>query len=367
MPSSDLDLAWAARARVARQRLAGATHSSVLDCVRSLGAVQSQDYPLACWSVGHRTADVTSADLQRAVGSGTILRTHILRPTWHFVAADDLRWMLTLSAPLVRARLIPYDSRGGLTPKTVARGVSAVARLFEDGRHRTRDQVMADLAAQRIPGLSAWALGHVLMHSELDAIICSGAPAGSRQTYAPFSSRVPAGPSLSRDEAVVELARRYFTSHAPATLRDFRWWSGLSAADARRALAALPDLQPVRVGDLELLAWRDDEDETASGPRAHLLQPFDELVVAYTESRHVVDTKGLLREKKADGLLSRTVLVDGQVAGRWRRDVGRAGIEVSIALAVRSTRRIVADIEEAAGRYAAFVERPLASFTVAPR
>lgn len=325
--------------------------------------MQSQEYQLACWSLGQRTTGATLASVDAAVAEGSVLRTHVLRPTWHFVAADDLRWMIALSGPLVKRKLVPFDSRGGLTPAVVARGVAAIAALMKSGAHYTRAQITAGLRTRRMGEVSGWTVGHLLMHAELDGIVCSGVPAGVHQTYTACDRRCPPT-RLTRADALAELGRRYFRSHAPATLRDFRWWSGLSASDARAAVDACPQLRPVRVGDLDLLDWTSDEVPDEAEPRAHLLQPFDELVVAYTDSRHVVDAKRLLREPKADGLLSRIVLVDGQVAGRWRRELGRPGVAMQIDLAVPVRRPIIKALEDAAGRYAAFMTRPLASFDV---
>lgn len=325
--------------------------------------MQSQEYPLACWSLGQRTPGTTHAAVESAVSEGHVLRTHVLRPTWHFVAADDLRWMIALSGPLVRRKLVPFDSRGGLTPAVVSRGVTAIAALIEGGAHFTRAQIADGLRTLGMGDVSGWTVGHLLMHAELDGIVCSGIPAGGHQTYSAFDRRCPPT-TLTRADALAELGRRYFRSHAPASVRDFRWWSGLSALDARVAMDASPELRPMRIGDLDLFDWVSGDDPDETGPRAHLLQPFDELVVAYTDSRHVVDAKGLLREPKADGLLSRVVLLDGQVAGRWRREIGRAGVEVQIELAVAFRRAAVDAIEVSAIRYAAFMTRPLASFEV---
>lgn len=273
---------------------------------------------------------------------------------------------MALTCAPVRAKVQAYDIAHELAPALVKRGNQALARLLADGRACTRDQVRAALEKALARSLSPVAVGHLLMYAELDAVVCSGAPAGSKQTYAAFDGRVPSAPPMPRDEALVALATRYFASHAPATMRDFRWWSGLSAADAKRAVANAQGLQTRQVAGLEFIDVDGDADGDVAGGDVHLLQPFDELMVGYTESRHAVDVQGRLREQKTDGLLSRTVLADGQVVGRWTREIGRTGVAMHIALAVPTTRRLVHRIEAAAGRYAAFLARPLASFAVAP-
>lgn len=358
------DLRWVARSRAGRQRLATARHGSVLDCVRWSGAVQSQDFSLACWSVAQRTRAATAAEVDAALSAGHIIRTHLLRPTWHFVAADDVRWMLALSAESVRAKLQAYTIERELTPVAVRRGIDALVRLFADGGARTREQVRTALQKTGSKGLSAFSVGHLLMHAELDGLVCSGPPAGSKQTYAAFDSRVPAAPSMMREESLAALAVRYFTSHAPATMRDFRWWSGLSAADAKRAVAGAPNLRARQIDGLDFIDVDDEAGEDTVSSDAHLLQPFDELMVGYTESRHAVDARGLVRDRKLDALLSRTVLLDGQVVGRWSRERSKAGLHVAI-VADTADARAKRALEAAAQRYAAFVGQPLVGLTLA--
>ncbi len=358
-------LSMAAR-RIARQRLEPGTRRTPDEIVRWSGAVQAQDYPLACWSVGQRTGGSPCASVTQAVAAGEVLRTHVLRPTWHFVAREDLRWMLALTGARVKARLVPFDSRGGLDPETVRRGVKAVAAVFRDGGHRTREEVASALKARRAPQLSGWALGHVLMHAELDGVLCSGCPKGSKQTHALLDERAPSLDYPTGDEALALLARRYFQSHAPATERDFRWWSGLAAAASRRAIAALgTELSTARVADLEFIEWRDPVAGASAG--AHLLQPFDELVVAYSESRGLLDLAGAVANRKPEGLLSRTVLVNGQIVGRWRRASSPQSFAVGVEMPSLPAVRVKRAIEAAAARHADFFGRRLepTAFTTA--
>lgn len=358
-------LSMAAR-RIAAQRLEPGIHRTPDEVVRWSGAVQAQDYPLACWSVGQRMDGGTHASVGEAVAMGAILRTHVLRPTWHFVAREDLRWMLALTGARVKARLVPFDSRGGLDPDTVKRGVKAVAAVFRDGEHRTREEVASALKARRFPELSRWALGHVLMHAELDGLLCSGRQKGSKQTHALLDERAPSLDYPTGDEALALLARRYFQSHAPATERDFRWWSGLGAAESRRAIAALEaEVSIVRVADLAFIELRDEMVDASAG--VHLLQPFDELVVAYSESRGILDLAGAVKDRKPEGLLSRTVLVNGQIAGRWRRESSPRSFAVSVEMPSLPAVRVKRAIEAAAGRHADFFGRRLepTAFTTA--
>src|SRR5262249_13344913 len=275
--------------------------------VKRLGAVQAEDYRMATWSIAQRLSH-RLADVEEAVATGTILRTHVMRPTWHFVARDDLRWMQELTAPRVLALMSHYDRRNGIDAALVARGTKTIAAAIGRGGHLTRREIAGAL----------WQAGQLLTHAELRAIVCSGAPRGRQQTYALVDERAPRRSPLTRDEALATLARRYFQSHGPATARDFRWWSGLSAADVARSIDVLGRaVERVRSGDRTYLVGA--KPVTRKAGSAHVIQPFDELVVAYRESGDVVDVSGAARGGSADGatLLTRGVIYDGQIVARW--------------------------------------------------
>lgn len=335
---------------------------SLLDTPESvvhwLGAVQSQEYGPAKWSIGQRTRAATAALLDDAISGGRILRTHILRPTWHFVLPADIRWMLELTAPRVRTMLASYDSKLSLDDAVYARSNELIARAVEGGNHLTRTEVAAALANA---GLSAKGqrLGHLMVRAELDQVICSGEPRGKQQTYASFDERAPDAPSLGREEALAELTRRYFTSHGPATLKDFRWWASLKAADAKRGLDMVrPELEHVAIAGREYWFAESTPASRNAGRRAHLLQGYDEYIVGYTESRDVLNVDGLV-DPIPQGAVSFThaVVLDGQVVGRWRHRAGTAMVEAR--LARRLDRGEERAVEEAAKRYGRFIGTPL--------
>jgi hypothetical protein len=306
-----------ARRRAANQRLSAPLAGAPADLVAWLGAVQSQDYPFGLWSIAQRLS--RSADVDAAVASGAIVRTHVLRPTWHFVARDDLRWMQELTGPRVLALMKHQDRRNGLDAPLIARSTKTIASAIERRGHLTRREIAGAIADAGIAA-TPWLVGHLVMHAELRAVVCSGAPRGPQQTYALADERAPRRSTRTRDEAIAELTRRYFQSHGPATARDFQWWSGLPAADVARGVDMLGrSLTRARCGERTYLVL-----ETGRPPRtraaAHVIQTFDELVVAYSESRDVVDVSGKVRAGGATGaaLLTRGVVYDGQLVARWR-------------------------------------------------
>ena len=222
------------RRRHASQRLSGEPLASVADAVRWSGAVQAQEFAEVKWSLAERIRGaITDAAVEREFAEGRILRTHVMRPTWHFVAAQDLRWLLRLTAPRVHQANKYMYRQAGLDGATLDRCQRVIARELGDGEPRTRRELVAALGADGIEGDSI-RLGYVFGHAELEQVICSGPRRGKQHTYMLVDDRAPSDPGPSGDAALAELARRYFRSHGPATARDFSWWSGLTLTDLPR-------------------------------------------------------------------------------------------------------------------------------------
>jgi hypothetical protein len=326
-----------ARDRAAAQRLSKPAAGTPAGIVAWLGAVQSQDYPLAKWSVAQRLSQ-SNAGVEAAIADGSILRAHVLRPTWHFVARDDLRWMQELTAPRVLALMHHYDRRNGIDAALIGRATRTIAKAIARRGHLTRRDVAEALSHAGIK-TTPWLVGQLLMHAELRAVVCSGAPRGRQQTYALVEERAPRPSSMTRDEALAALARRYFQSHGPATARDYQWWSGLSGADVSRGIGLLGrGVERVRSGERTYVVTSARPAMRTRAGSAHAIQPFDEFVVAYSESRAVVDVSGAARAGVAGGaaLLTRGVVYDGQLVARWRIAAQRG----ARALAIDPLRRL---------------------------
>jgi len=254
-----------------------------------------------------------------------------------------------------------YDRHHGVDAALVAASRTAITNAIAKSGHLTRVELAAALKTARVKAGSGWLVGHLLMHAELAAAICSGTPRDGRQTYALVEERAPKPSSFDGDVALAELAARYFQSHSPASLADFRWWSGLSAAQATRAVAALDGrIERMEVDGVTLLVDRASApaDTGVEGSGAHLLQAFDELVVAYSETRHLIDVAGLLRHRKPEGLLTRLVLLNGQAIGRWSRVPRGNRLTVSVTLAARSSAAERRTIQRGVDRFVSFLEQP---------
>lgn len=348
--------------RLRAQRLVGRPFATAEEAVRWLGAVQAQDYAGATWGLGQRVRNATERDVGAAFDRGSIVRTHVLRPTWHFVAPEDVRWMLALTAPRVRAAMAYYDRQLGLDEAAFRRSRAALERALSREKQLTRARVRDALEAAGIP-TAGQRLGNLLMRAELDAVICSGPRQGKQHTYTLLAERAAPAPRMARDEALAELAYRYFRGHGPAGLRDFAWWSGLSVEDAKRGIAAAEG-RLVEQADGETSLWRAQAPSpgTRAYLRAHLLPNYDEYVVGYKDRGHFFDA-GLFAGARARAsaalrdmaLANNLVVLDGRVVGGWRRTVAGRSVAVAATVMVSLDTSARRALDVAARAYAEFL------------
>ena len=353
-----MDHTIAAR-RLRNQAITGAGRRSPADVAAWFGAIQAQEYAPAKWGLALRMeADSRDTDIERAFDAGQILRTHLMRPTWHFVTPADIRWLLELTAPRVHLRMAPYNRQLELDAPTLTRAAAVCERALRDGRYLTRLELAERLAQS---GISARGqrLAHIAMHAELERVICSGPRRGNQFTYALLEERARRGQRLSRDEALGELARRFFRSHGPATVRDFVWWSGLTTPDAKRGIEII---RARSEGSNGLTYWsvRDAAAGRARDGRVRLLPVYDEYLVAYRD-RHAVPhwPPGGPALYGRVAALHHPVVIDGQVAGLWRTVRATSGVTVEVVTAASLGRAGQAALQEAAARYATCLGVPV--------
>ncbi len=323
--------------------------------VERLVAVQGQELAEARWSVAQRARDATEAGVERALASGALVRTHVLRPTWHLVAAADVRWLLALTAPRVHRLNASIYRQEGLDGATLARAHSVFERELGAGEPRTRPELAAALAGAGIHAEGV-RLAYVVMHAELEGLVGSGPRRGRRHTYVLLDT-----PDVRPADPLAELCRRFFTARGPASAADLAAWSGLTLTDVRTGLAAVePELAGVDAGDgVERWAAPVAARRRPGFPRALLLGTYDELLVGHREPRVV------LAHPLPRPALERAVLVDGRTVGTWRRTLSARAVGVEVApfgpLAPGAAEAIAAEVE----RFAAFLERP-ATLTLTP-
>ena len=344
------------RERLANQFLTGPRLSGPVEVVRRQGAVQAQDYIGAKWAVGMRTLSATHADIEQAVARGDILRTHVLRPTWHFVLPEDIRWMLALTGPRIARAMASYNKKMGLTPAVFRRSNAVIEKALRDGAHLTRLELGEILRRERVRETSGTRLAHMMMNAELEAIVCSGACRGNKFTYGLLDLRAPSAPAIDRDEALSRLADRYFTTRGPATVHDFSWWSGLSVSDARRAVEIRGKaLTKIEVGSAAL--WMVERDTPAESPKgtAHLLPNYDEYFIGHRDRSAIGRRlKGVGLVTGGDSSITHVAIVGGELVGGWKRMPTTTGITAKLSLTARVTKDERALLERERARFAAF-------------
>ncbi len=315
--------------------------------VEHLLAVQSQDYGGAAWALAQRAKGTTAATVDAAFTEGTILRTHVMRPTWHFVAPADARWLLELTGPRVQQQNQYGYKQVGLTAAKLAKTDMLLADELRGGQHLTRDEL-----AKRLPGKLA--MTHVMMHAELERVVISGPRRGKQFTYALFDERVPKDPVpfLSRDHALAHLAERYVTGHGPAQVEDLAWWSGLTTKDARRGLEAA-GLRVHEVGSCRYY-MAPLRASALPVPTVHLLPNYDECLVAFADRSDARDPR--VKDMKVSVLSGHFVLSNGKLIGGWRRGhATKKALVIHATLLAKPTREELDAMNAAAAKLGRFL------------
>lgn len=345
-----------AHRRLHNQFLSQQTFEKPGDVVQWLGAVQAQDYGAAKWALGLRLRGASDEVIEQALASGEILRTHVMRPTWHFVAPADIRWMLMLTAPRIHAASAYYYRASELDDALFVKCNAALVEALQGSKQLTRSELASALQRAGIDCDNLLRLTYIIMHAELDGIICSGARRGKQFTYALLDERVPPSRTLDRDEALAEFARRYFTGHGPATLQDFVWWSGLTVADAKTSLNMVASQLNREVIDGQMY-WSSGSVMQANelSQTAYLLPNFDEYTVGYADRSAVIDETDLSKFDARSSVLNNTIVLDGRVIGTWKRTLKKDSVIITPALFNQLSETETRASVEAANRYAAFL------------
>ena len=345
-----------ARWRLRSQHLVRPHAASADGAIRHLVAVQAENPGQAMWAVASRTQHPDAGEITALLDRGQVVRTHVLRPTWHFVAAEDIGWLLELTAPRIRPLFARQLAEGhGLSGAGLDRACSVVLDALAERPDQTRDQLGDSL---REHGLEP--RGQLLMFLlgllEVDRLVCSGRWRDGAHTYARFTDRVPTPRRLDREEALAELALRYFTGHGPATVRDLAYWATLGLADVRRGLAQVRDRLDSFDHDGRTFWHAPGHSPPARRlePAGHLLQILDEIYRGYQDSRMVLDGERIVPEGRETAI--GMALVDAQMVARMkRRTVGRRVVfELSpYDGSLRRSQRTA--VQQAAARYGAFL------------
>ena len=349
-----------AQQRLHNERLIGPPFPKPEDVVQWLGAVQAQDYAGAKWAIGQRVKNCLDAAVEQAYVDGRILRTHVMRPTWHFVMPADIRWMLQLTAPRVKKAMAYYDRKLELDDTVFRRANAAITRALQGGKHRTRTELGRVLEEAGITA-GGQRLGYIIMGAELDALICSGVLRGKQHTYALLDDRAPRARTRARDEALAELTKRYFSSHGPALVQDFAWWAGLNVADARSGIEMAKPLLLSETLDRKTYWFASSSaSPKLPDPTVHLLPNYDEYLIAYRDHSPSLD-----RSLPADSAVLNDVLarhfiaLNGRVIGGWRNVPARNEVVIETKLLVPLNLVQTEALQAEADRYSRFLAKPV--------
>ena len=323
------------------------------DVVEYMVAMQAQDYAGAKWAVGLRMQNANDLVIEQAITEGKILRTHLLRPTWHFVSPADIRWILALSAPRINAINAGMYKKFEVDNAIFNKSNDVLVKVMHGNKHLTRAEITGSFNQAGI-ATDDLRLTILLMHAELDAVICSGARSGKQFTYTLLDERVPQTPQLGHEEALIKLATGYFRSRGPATVHDFANWSGLTIADAAIGLENIKG-QLISIETDGKTYWMTNNNDAiiAAKHKAYLLPAFDEFAIAYKYRDALVNPK--YRAQARHVIFDPAIVIDNQVMGNWKRTIKNNRVDISLNLYGKLNKAQTQAVDIAANRFEKFL------------
>lgn len=314
--------------RLVAQKLYKTSKYSPQEIVRHFGAMQAQDYAMAKWAIGSR-CDATEKEIEEAINSGKIIRTHILRPTWHFVAADDIYWMLELSAPQLKKLAVSAAKKFNVDENKLLQMNNSIEKLLAGNNHLTRPEIMQELGVKKTAS-DDFLGASIMMNAELEGLVCNGKMKGKQITYALLEERVQ-NPKikLTKEEALAKLAQRYFESHGPATLLDFSWWSGFAPTICQKAINAIElQLSKVIIDNQQYWFKKDNSDQDNFRESVHFLPAFDEILISYKTREASFLVAHQSKVFTNNGIFKPIILENGKVIGIWKRTFKKDHVKI---------------------------------------
>ena len=307
--------------RLESQKVAFPGFDSAVEVINWMGAIQAQDLLMSKWALGCRMKEPSEKKVDNCINDGSLLRTHLLRPTWHFVSSENIRWMLDLSAPRILSSLKARERELELTPGILSKCNKILSNSLSGNRYLDRKQIEEKLENGKI-SIYGNRLSHILFHAEMERLICSGPIINGKPTYALFEERVPPGKKLHKDESLAKLAKLYFTSRYPATVEDFAWWSNLSLSEAGKAAGFLDSsFTSENIGNRKYIVPQSFTGRTPGKKNLFLLPAYDEFLISYKDRSPSLATVHNKKALSSNGIFYPTIVLDGQVKGTWRREV----------------------------------------------
>lgn len=347
--------------RLINQCLIGEKFDTPEKVVSWFGAIQAQDFSAAKWSIGQRMKTSTETIIESSFNDGKILRTHIMRPTWHFILPENLIWMQKLTSKNVKKLMGHYNRKLELNDDIFRKTEKIIVKTLRNRNYKTRQELKNILLKIGIK-TDVQRLAHIVMWAELDCLICSGPKKGNQLTYALVEDRITKSIFLERDESLARLASQYFLSHGPAQLKDFSWWSGLSINDSLEALSLIKrKLKSFRVTEKEYFISKDSSLDTERlKSKIFLLSIFDEYIISYKDRSDLSLNKEKHEQIIPKGnTVTAVVIVEGKIAGSWRKRLKGKVLEINLSLFRSLDRDQKKSLEEQIREYEKFTSNKI--------
>lgn len=341
--------------RLVNQKIGDPSLGRPEDIVSHLVAMQAQEYAMAKWAIGLRLPGLKEKDVEKAFNDGKILRTHLMRPTWHFVTPANIRWLLALTAPRVNQKNVSYYRKNELDDDIFKASQEVLLGVLQGGKHLPRAALKGALEREGIL-TDTVRLGFILMRAELDAVICSGPRAGRQFTYTLLEERVPKTKALTRDEALAQFARRYFESRGPATLKDFSYWSGLTMKDVQAGMDMVqPAFDRVTVDTETFYFLPGPPPAGKTLLKTFLLPDYDEYIMSYRDRSILMRPHSVIPvDEKGNPLSNHFFILDGQLSGFWAVPGTDRTKEIPLSPFTAPDSREKRELEQALKRYQSF-------------
>lgn len=349
--------------RISSQRIEENKFAKPEEVVKWMGAMQAQNYNQALWAIGQRLQSSNRDMIEQAIAEKKIVRTWPMRGTLHFVASEDVRWMVKLSAERMMASNKRRLKELELDQPILERCKVIFYETLKDGIPASRpfllnllEEAGISTKNQRGPFL--------LWYASQTGQICQGPMLANQPSFVLIEQWAPQAKNLLRDEALFELAKRYFFSHGPATIHDFSWWSGLTVADAKRGLEAVQSELISYVSGIKEY-WMAPDQAALRHTHFHLLPSFDEYLLGYKDRNAVLpDQHSPKVIPGKNGVFLPIIVANSQVIGTWKRSAKKSAAEISFSLFEAMEKHQEEQAAQAAETFSRFLGLPLASLDV---
>ena len=345
--------------RLYNQHLTQTSSVEPAEIVRWLGAVQAQDYLGSLWGIGLRLKSSNESEIEKAIENRKIVRSWPMRGTLHFVAAEDLRWMLQFLTPRVIQRSAGLYKQVELDNKVFSKCNKLLSAALKGGEGLTRKEIYAVWERARISTASQRGL-HILGHLAQTGLICFGARKGRQQTFVLLDEWLPSSKMLQKDQAFAKLTLAYFQSHGPATIQDFSWWSGLTIAEATQAVKSLGAQLVEEKLDTQAYYILPGSKGQKTSQLVFLLPNYDEYFVAYKD-RSAAINQNLVKNipQFGNGIFTSPIVINGLMAGYWKRSFLKDKVLIETNVIASVSKTSIDAMETAARRFGKFLKMPV--------